>query len=378
MIKVAAFDLDGTLISTKELHYEALNKCLSELAPEYVISHQDHLKYFDGLSTKIKIRKLVNVGLDFHLSEKIYQRKQEITHELLEIYNFTEDHTKTFNYLKKKNIKIAVCSNSIRSSIELILKKLNLYSLTNLILSNEDVNSPKPSPEMYNKCIEQFGILPEEMLIFEDNENGIRAGEQSNSFVRIVSDPSVISTRFIWQSIRFANSTLLKPNENIIKTFISKNGQNMLKVKCPVCKSIRWVGINNINTKTFSYQCKICSARKQYNPHKIDKSGYKLIPLFILSEEDRKIAIPMCNANKTVREHRLIMAKHLGRSLTKEEIVHHKNGIKSDNRIENLMLLTTKTHHCGNGDDYYQKWQESESKIQQLKKEIENLCLQKP
>ena len=54
---------------------------------------------------------------------------------------------------------------------------------------------------------------------------------------------------------------------------------------------------------------------------------------------------PLCDNQGYIREHRFIMEKHLGRHLKPEEIIHHLNGIKTDNRLENLALCNNQTHY---------------------------------
>jgi len=67
-----------------------------------------------------------------------------------------------------------------------------------------------------------------------------------------------------------------------------------------------------------------------------DPHGYILI---------KKRDHPNCNSNGYVMEHRLVMEKKLGRYLTKEEVVHHKNKIRDDNRIENIELFEDNSKH---------------------------------
>ena len=72
----------------------------------------------------------------------------------------------------------------------------------------------------------------------------------------------------------------------------------------------------------------------------IDNEGYKRAYV----DTDDFVFEEMAQPNGMVLEHRLVMARCLGRPLRRDEIVHHKNGIRVDNRLENLELLTKKEH----------------------------------
>jgi HAD superfamily hydrolase (TIGR01509 family) len=181
-IKLAIFDLDGVLIDSKNIHFRALNEALSTHGPEFQITESEHILKYDGLSTKRKLEILhKEKGLPFASFQQIWEIKQIKTTEML--YDLKPDY-ELINFLKfiqDKNINIAVASNSIRATINIVLKNLGILNFFSLIMSNEDVKYPKPHPEIFWKTIIHFGLLPEQVLIFEDSQIGRIAAQRSGA-----------------------------------------------------------------------------------------------------------------------------------------------------------------------------------------------------
>ncbi len=89
---------------------------------------------------------------------------------------------------------------------------------------------------------------------------------------------------------------------------------------------------------------------------RVKRSGYILVKSYDHPNRD---------IDNNVREHRLVVEKHLGRYLNKNELVHHINGIRNDNRIENLVVYKRGLH--------MNKHWETKHKIAELEKEVGEL-----
>ena len=178
-IKAILFDMDGVLIEAKDWHYEALNEALKLFGCE--ISLYDHLVTFDGLPTKDKLNMLTSVGkLPKELHPIINKMKQK--HTMRMILNKCKPlfaHQYALSKLHSEGYKMAVCSNSIRKSVEVMIQQAGLDKYFEFYVSNEDVSKGKPDPEMYSKAMNKMNLKPKECLILEDNENGIKAAKAS-------------------------------------------------------------------------------------------------------------------------------------------------------------------------------------------------------
>jgi beta-phosphoglucomutase len=193
VIKAVLFDMDGVLIDAKDWHYVALNKALANFG--YSISRESHLTTFDGLPTKVKLGILSEAsGLPVGLHACINEIKQRHTLELSQQLCRPEfQHQFALSRLKRNGLKLAVCSNSIRQTVETMMRQASLLEYLDLVLSNEDVVKSKPDPKIYVTAMKWLGVEPAETLILEDNDHGIAAALASGAHLLRIGSPSDVS-----------------------------------------------------------------------------------------------------------------------------------------------------------------------------------------
>ncbi len=133
------------------------------------------------------------------------------------------------------------------------------------------------------------------------------------------------SRKFLFKSRKFCSE----------KCYRKSQRKRIIKI-CKTCKN-KFESLISKNREYCSIKCKL---PPNFKSGHINSNGY----IKVLDHGH-----PFSDTKKYVFEHRLIMEKFLGRYLTKNEIVHHRNGIKNDNRIENLLLCVVgKNFHIQN------------------------------
>lgn len=208
MIKLIVFDLDGVLVDARDLHYEALNLALNEIGSQYIIDREEHLSTYDGRPTKAKLKLLTeNKGFPPEKYHEVWKNKQEKTVQI--INNMTTDYrmAHVLSELKQMGYKIYVGSNSVKHTIKMMLLRRGILEFVDEIFSNQDVKNPKPSPEIYLRCMLGAEVSPKETLVIEDSHVGRKSAMDSGAHLFAVKNPDDVVLKDIVSKINNLNKT---------------------------------------------------------------------------------------------------------------------------------------------------------------------------
>lgn len=208
MVKLVVFDLDGVLVDARELHYEALNLALSEVGEEFIINRSEHLSTYDGLSTTKKLGMLSeSKGLPENMHDFVWRTKQKKTLEIIDDFKPDYRIQSILRRLKKEGYLIACATNSIRETAKLQLIRKGFFEHIDFLFTNQDVNKPKPSSEIYMRCMLKADVDPNETLVIEDSHHGRKAALNSGANLCPVKNSSDVTYEKISQHIEKINKS---------------------------------------------------------------------------------------------------------------------------------------------------------------------------
>ena len=176
-IKLAIFDLDGTLIDSVKVHSKAWSESCESFGYNIPESYFYNLT---GTTSKSVGEKLVK---DFRIPENVIddliQYKSKLYFDNINKIDVFENILEIIKDYKSKNIKVALATGSKRKNVLEILKVKGL-NLFDFVLTGDELEHSKPHPDAFLKCLEHFKYSPKDAVVYEDSVTGFKAAEQAN------------------------------------------------------------------------------------------------------------------------------------------------------------------------------------------------------
>ncbi len=186
-IQAVIFDMDGVLIDSEPLHFEALNRVLG-LEGHHVTPEEN--EQFLGWTTERMLRVLGERFDLRHRQEHYLTSYEEAFLEMLrEPVEAAPGALDLLDELRRMDVPVAVASSSRRSWIQATLGALGMADRFTVVASGDEVTRSKPDPEIFLLAARRLGVPPGACAVIEDSPNGVMAGRRAGMRVIGVRTP---------------------------------------------------------------------------------------------------------------------------------------------------------------------------------------------
>lgn len=193
MIRGVIFDLDGVLVTTDELHYQAWKQVADQegIYFDRTINHR-----LRGVSRMESLEIILErAGRQYSPEEKLAManRKNNLYRELLQTLtpaDILPGVNAILAELRRRGIKMAIASSS--KNTPLILSRVGLKDAFDVVADGNDITHSKPHPEVFLLAAQRLGLPPADCLVVEDAVAGIEAGRRAGMAVLGIGTPETL------------------------------------------------------------------------------------------------------------------------------------------------------------------------------------------
>ena len=210
MIRALLFDFDGLIIDTESAIYQAWRELYEDHGHPLPVERWAQCvgTDFGAYDPKSELEMLTGKDFDWHNEEAMRTKR---VHELLKTFDALPGVRDRLAEAKELGLPCSIASSSPRSWIEPWLVQMDLRHHFSNISSRDLVEKIKPAPDLFLHAAEKLGAQPDEVIVFEDSLNGLRAARAAGMKCVVVPGPVTKHLEFegAWQMLDSLASTSL-------------------------------------------------------------------------------------------------------------------------------------------------------------------------
>lgn len=181
----AIFDMDGVLFDTERFYQDAWQEIAKERKIELDSGFVKAISGTNGRQMLRTVEKYYQVSDGTAIADECMRRMRKKLDVCVPV---KEGVSQILQFLKEKGVRTAVASSTDRQRIEQNLQVSGIRDYFMEIVSGSEVKKGKPAPDIFLCAAERIGCRPEECFVFEDSENGVRAGYAAGCVTIMIPD----------------------------------------------------------------------------------------------------------------------------------------------------------------------------------------------